>query len=736
MSAQPQQDVRPRVLVVDDDDTTRMLARRSLELAGFQVCEAADGIEALEALDRDQPDIVLLDVDMPRLDGFEACARIRAMPDHEMLPILMATSFEDAESVDRAYAAGATDFTNKPINWSLLHHRVRYLLRASETLRNLTETAQALAQSRASLENAQRIARLGSWEWDPEGDRMRWSDEVYRIVGLEPGEVAPSLGAWLVRVHPQDRDAVQCWFKEAGKGVDAASIMHRVLLPDGVERHVQHRTSTTNLAGSFDAGVQGTLQDVTERIHSEERLHRLAFYDGLTDLPNRESFTERLAIEVARAKRRGWRLGTLVLDLDDFKRINDTLGHSVGDLLLRAVAERLRDCVRATDTVTQIEPASEGHQVARLGGDEFTLLLVDLRRGEDAGIVANRVIERLTEPFSLAGNETFITPSVGIALFPNDGDDAETLVKNADTAMYFAKRAGKNQSRFYDPSMNDLALRRLTLDAHLRRALERGELELHYQPQLDLGSGQIDAAEALLRWRNPELGNVPPLDFIPLAEENGMIIPIGDWVIRTACAQAKEWRDHGLGVRRVAVNVSVAQFAQSNFADLIKTALEDAGLEPDGLELEVTESLLAKDVEGSVRTLNALREIGVQLSIDDFGTGYSSMSQLKHFPVDRLKIDRSFVKGVTSDPDDGAITMAVLSMAKSMNLAVVAEGVETQAQYEFFRERRCEQIQGYYLSRPIPAAELSSFVRRYANPQEVDQTAEDPASTGRARLDL
>jgi EAL domain-containing protein (putative c-di-GMP-specific phosphodiesterase class I) len=322
-------------------------------------------------------------------------------------------------------------------------------------------------------------------------------------------------------------------------------------------------------------------------------------------------------------------------------------------------------------------------------------------------------MKKLSSPFTLSGNETYITLSIGIALFPGDGKDAETLVKNADTAMYFAKRAGKNRYQFYDESMNTEALRRLSLDAHLRRALERGEFALHYQPQMDLTTGCINAAEALLRWHNPDLGDILPLEFIPLAEENGMIIPIGEWVIRTACAQVRAWRDEGLCIRRVAVNLSVAQFVQTNFADLVSKILLDTGLEPDGLELEVTESLLAKDVEGSVRTLRELKQVGVHLSIDDFGTGYSSMSHLKNFPVDRLKIDRSFVKGVTSDPDDEAITMAVLSMAKSMHLGVVAEGVENQEQLDFFQERLCEQVQGYYLSRPVPPEDLADLVKEY-----------------------
>ena len=722
MSVEIKKAARPVVLVVDDDDTTRMLAKRSLEMAGFQLVEAEDGLAAMKALERGLPDIILLDVEMPHLDGFETCVQVRALPGGVTLPILMVTSFEDATSIDRAYAAGATDFTTKPINWSLLQHRIRYLLRASETLKNLTSTTQDLTISQARLDNAQRIARLGNWEWDPANDWMWWSDEVYRILEIQPGEVTSSPAAWLMRVHPEDREAVRIWFADAKQRTASTYVTHRILLPSGSECYVQHQSSPSNVDDSRTGLVYGTVQDVTQRVHAENKVRKLAYFDSLTHLANRESFSERLAMEVARAKRHGWRLGVLFLDVDDFKRINDTLGHSVGDLLLKGVAERITDCVRISDTMAHINFHSKSHQVARLGGDEFTILLVDLQHGEDAAMVASRVQDKLTSPFTLSGNEIYITPSIGIAVYPEDGEDAEILVKNADTAMYYAKRAGKNRYQFYDESMNAAALRRLTLDGQMRRALERGEFVVHYQPQMDLTSESIDAAEALLRWHNPELGNISPLEFIPLAEENGMIIPIGEWVIRTACAQAKVWRDEGFCIRRIAVNVSIAQFVRSNFAGIIRQALADAELEPDGLELEVTESLLAKNVESSVRILNELKQIGVQLSIDDFGTGYSSMSHLKNFPVDRLKIDRSFVKGVTTDPDDKAITMAVLSMAKSMHMGVVAEGVENVEQLEFFKTRLCEQVQGYYLSRPVPPEELVDLVKQFTGskkPQRV-----------------
>ncbi len=713
MSPETQSEERPIVLVVDDDDTTRMLARRSLELAAFEVLEAGDGVAALEAIDRRLPDIVLLDVDMPKLDGFSTCTQIRVRPGGDTLPILMVTGFEDAVSIDHAYAAGATDFTTKPINWSLLNHRIRYLLRASETLKKLRRTAQDLSRSQARLDNAQRIARLGNWEWDPAEDWMWWSDEVYRILEVQPGEVAASTTAWLERVHPWDKGMVKAWFADTNQGTVSMSFTHRILLPNGSVCHVQQQSSPMSITDTRSGLVYGTVQNVTERVKAEEVVRKLAYYDSLTNLPNRVSFTERLSQEVLRAERHAWRLSVLFLDIDDFKRINDTLGHSFGDLLLKGVAERLLDCVRGDDTVTRLECPQGILQIARLGGDEFTILLVDLRYGEDAATVVTRIMDKLSKPFVLSGNETYITSSVGIALYPEDGKDAETLVKNADTAMYFAKRAGKNQYQFYDESMNTAAIRRMTLDGYLRRAMERGEFSLHYQPQMELATGSFNAAEALLRWYNPKLGDISPVEFIPMAEENGMILPIGEWVIRTACGQMKAWQDEGLSIRRVAVNVSVAQFVQTNFVGLVEKALLDTGLKPHDLELEVTESLLAKDLDSSVRTLRALKQIGVQLSIDDFGTGYSSMSYLKNFPVDRLKIDKSFVKGVTYNPNDRAIITAVLSMANSMHLGVVAEGVENQEQMSFLQERLCEQVQGYYLSRPLNPGKLASLVREH-----------------------
>jgi diguanylate cyclase (GGDEF)-like protein len=684
------------ILIVDDDDITRMLAARFLGRAGFDVHGADDGEIALRMMSDVNPDLILLDVEMPKLDGFSTCSRVRGMPEYATVPILMVTGLDDTESIEKAYAAGATDFTTKPLNWTLLHHRLRYMLRASDAINTIAATASELAATKISLVNAQRIARMGSWEWRIEHDGMAWSEQLYRLLGLEPDAVEPSFDVFLQRVHDNDRDRVTAWVEDAKNSAACRHIDYRIVMPDRSERHIHQQIEAGQHAADGTTTLCATLQDVTEKRRTDEKIHQLAYNDSLTSLPNREAFKERLHQTLALARRHQRMLAILFLDLDNFKRVNDTLGHSVGDLLLRAVAERLIASVRNCDAVAHCDVDDAQRNVARLGGDEFTILLAEIGQREAPAKVAQRILNALDKSFDLAGHEVFISPSIGIALCPEDGDDAETLLKNADVAMYAAKRSGKNVYR-----------------ALLRKALERDELSLHYQPQLDLASGEITGVEALVRWHNPELGAVSPGEFIPMAEESGLIVPIGEWVLRTACAQARRWIDEELPLSRVAVNISVVQFVRPDFPDLVSDVLRTTGLEPGVLELEITESLLAKDVDGAVRTLQALKDIGVQLSIDDFGTGYSSLSQLKRFPIDRLKIDRSFVRDITSDPDDAAIALAVIGMAGTMGLSVVAEGVETEAQMRYLQANRCDEIQGYHLSRPVPAEDVVPLLKEH-----------------------
>lgn len=452
---------------------------------------------------------------------------------------------------------------------------------------------------------------------------------------------------------------------------------------------------------------------------AENSILQLAYYDNLTELPNRALFMTRIeqAIECATKDERA--LAVLFLDLDNFKRINDTLGHNFGDELLRTVARRIAHSLRSNDAVSRsVTEDGENRHLARLGGDEFTVLLSDLKQPEDALLVANRIREELSKPIQLDTHKLIITPSIGISLFPRDGEDVVTLLKSADMAMYFAKRKGCNNVQFFEKTMNEMALLRMNLESELRHAIDRHEMSLHYQPQVDFKTGALTGVEALLRWHNFTLGNVPPLDFIPIAEGSGLILPIGEWVLRTACQQAKSWQRAGLGLKRIAVNVSVMQFSQEDFPDTISLVLRETNLDPSALELEITESILMDNADRAVETLKRLKNIGVQLAIDDFGTGYSSLSYLKQFPIDRLKIDRSFIKDITTDPDDQAIASAIISMAESMKLQVTAEGVETVEQMQLLKQASCDEAQGYYISRPMTAADAERFLHQRKDRQE------------------
>src|SRR5580692_9736131 len=446
---------------------------------------------------------------------------------------------------------------------------------------------------------------------------------------------------------------------------------------------------------------------------SEHRIVKLAYFDALTGLPNREQLRNRLNSTLTSAKQHQRMLAVLYLDLDNFKRVNDTLGHAVGDELLRLVAARLRSSLRSEESVDDLPTARSSH-IARLGGDEFIVVLPSIRSADDAAAVAARLIAELQEPMRLALHTLVVTPSVGVALFPGAGVEVDTLLRNADLAMYFAKRKGPGMFAFFDPSMNDAALHRFTLEAKLRGALERGEFTLHYQPQFDVRTGGVSGMEALLRWTNEELGVVPPAEFIPVAEETGLILSIGEWVLRTACAQTKAWVDEGLPVTRMAVNVSGQQFVLKDFPRLVADIIKEAGIEPSMLELEITESVVMKDEAWAETALAQLKELGVMLAIDDFGTGYSSFGRLRHFAVDRLKIDRSFMTSLIDCSDDRAIAAAIIAMSRSLRINVTAEGVESFPQLLFLQEHDCHEAQGFLFSRALPAADAHKLLRRAA----------------------
>jgi diguanylate cyclase (GGDEF)-like protein len=691
----------PLILVVDDDRLIRAMLRDGLQQQGFAVAEVANGIEALAAYERLRPSLVLLDLHMPEPDGFSVCRAIRDRHPSDPTPILVATADGDPASLDRAYAAGATDFVAKPLHTALLAHRIRYLLRASHALVEL-------AQSQRSLSRAQRIARLGSWEWNSYTGELQWSGETFRILGIDPSEV----GTWerfFSTVHPADRDRVRAEMRDGMRGQHSFRIQYRVVLPDGSVRHVDAQGEVAADGPEDGAWISGTLQDVTEQAHSQARISYLASYDSLTGLANRRLFHDQLERAIAAAKAQGHMVGLLFMDLDRFKGINDTLGHGAGDALLQIVAERLRAHVRGSDIVGRVVTEDQGLEIARLGGDEFTVLLSKLAQPEDAGDVARRILRAIPEPVVLEGHSISLSASIGIAIYPVDGEDVETLVKHADAAMYSAKALGRDNYQFFSPKINASALRKLALESHLREAIERDELRLHYQPRLDLHTGHVVGVEALLRWTHPDLGAVSPREFIPLAEEAGLISPIGEWVLRTACRQARVWHEQGIGPISISVNVSPRQFVENDLRVLVGGILRETGVPPRLIELELTEQLLLQDNEETAVALRDLRAMGVTIALDDFGTGYSSLSYLARFPLDTLKMDRCFVRDVDHDPAAAGIAKAVIAIGHSLGARVVAEGVDTFEQETFLREHGCDELQGFLLAGALPADEVVRF---------------------------
>ena len=690
------------VLVIDDDIAIRDLARRVLEAKGFSVITADNGVHGISAFQEHDPDIVMLDVMMPDIDGFAVCNEMRRSQQGANTPILMITSLDDVESINRAYEVGATDFVTKPFNWPLLVHRLRYMLRASEAM-------DALARSRENLADAHRLAGLSSWEWDLAKDVVYWSKEIYHAFGMPEDSVNSNSDSFWNLIHPEDREAVREAFVAAIKAEKPYNQDYRIVLPNGATQiiHVQGRTDYG--ADGRAIRMRGTIQDITERKRTEEQIRHLAFYDSLTSLPNRMLFKEQLSQALQSARREERFVAILFLDLDNFKRVNDTLGHTIGDLLLQEVSSRLALCIRAEDSLARNPSMQPTTTVARLGGDEFTVLLSRIAHTQDAAKVAQRIMDGMALPITVDGHEMFVSASIGIAVYPFDGEEIDTLLKNADAAMYHAKNDGRGRYHFYNTSMNAMALEKLNLERGLRKALDRGEFVLYYQPLVNGASGEVVGNEALLRWQHPERGLLGPAEFISLAEETGLIVPIGEWVLEIACKQNYDWQLAGLPAVPVTVNLSSLQFQDPQFTRKVYEILHRTKLNPRYLTLELTESMLMHDSQHTMDALVALRKLGVGLAIDDFGTGFSSLNYLKRFPVDHLKIDQSFVRDIAQDPGNSAIALTIIALARSLKMGVVAEGVETLEERDFLQANGSPDMQGFLFCEPQPASVIANL---------------------------
>jgi len=687
------------VLVADDDNSVRQFVRAAIEQIGFEVCEASNGREVLEQFTLRHPDVIVLDVMMPVMDGFAACSKLRGEPRGGQIPILMMTGLDDTEAIARAYEHGATDFIAKPLNPTMLSQRIRYLLRGSQTVR-------ALLRSEARLGLAQRIAKIGNWEWQPESGGFSASYELCRLMGIWPQDFGGTLDAYLQAVDIEDRERVHHALTQILTERTPCDIDHRIVLPNGSEFTVNLQAEAVFDDQLKALTIVGTAQDISERKRSEREIHRLAYFDSLTGLPNRVLFKDRVTQAIAHARRYQYNLALLFLDLDRFKITNDTLGHHIGDLLLKHVADRLMDSVRHSDTIGRTTDTDRNHELARLGGDEFTVLLTNLRDVQDAGKVARRILEALARPFSISGHEVFVTVSIGIAIFPTDGDSVDLLLKSSDTAMYHAKEQGRNNFQYYSNAMNAAANERLMLEAEVRQATEREEFVLYYQPQVDLRSGRIVGAEVLIRWLHPQRGLLGPNEFLQAASDTGIIRAIDEWVLRTACRQARAWQQRGLTVPSVSVNVSNSLFHGSTLLRAVQAALEETGLTANRLELELTEPIAMRNLEASLTILHQLKNLGVQLSIDDFGTGHSSLSYLQRLPFNRVKIDHSLIREILIKTEPVPMVRAIIAVAHSLQLDVLGEGVEQEQQRAILMAEGCDQAQGYLFGHPMPAAEF------------------------------
>jgi diguanylate cyclase (GGDEF)-like protein/PAS domain S-box-containing protein len=674
------------LLVVDDNEMNRDILSRRLRRQGYEVVTAADGRRALALVEEQDFELVLLDIEMPGLSGLEVLRTLRQRRSASQLPIIMVTARQQTQDVVEGLNSGANDYLTKPIDLPIAVARIQ-----TQLARKRAEAALQESEERYAL--AVRGANDGLWDWNLRTNDIYLSPRWKQMLGIGDDVVTNTASEWFGRVHPEDLDGLTSDVTDHLENRTAQlENQHRMLHADGAYRWMLCRGVAVRDSAGKPYRMAGSQTDITEGKVS----------DPLTGLPNRILFLDRLGRSIERGKRHGEAFAVLFLDLDRFKLINDSLGHQAGDRLLVAIADRLERSVRTVDTVARMEGE---HTIARLGGDEFTILLEGLKHVSDAVRVAERILENLKRPFELDGHELFTSASIGIATSETGYEHPEDLLRDADTAMYQAKALGKARCEVFDGNMREQAIARLELETDLRRAIERKEFELHYQPIVSFKTGMLAGFEALIRWRHPARGLVEPARFIHVAEETGLIVPMGAWVIREACRQLRAWQvempwTSGLTVH---VNLSGKQFIQSDLASQIAVVLAEVGLPGSSLSLEITESAIIDHPNQVVDVLEQLKALGVQISIDDFGIGHSSLSYLHRFPINALKIDRSFV-GAMSSSEQCGIVRAIVGLAHALQLEVIAEGVETAGHQTQLTQLGCEYGQGYLFAAPLDAA--------------------------------
>lgn len=694
------------ILIVDDDPIVRSVLTDFLLSKNFLAHVASSGEHALTLIDSIQTDLILLDVNMPGIDGMDTCRLIRSKPDWQLIPIIMITGADDMESITRAFACGATDFITKPLNLTMLEHRIHYTLRSTDTL-------QQLHASEARLNSAQRLGKLGYWEFDFTESAIHISSETYRIFNRSPAGAEVPISEFtnvLQAVPVEDLERINRAILSTIRTGVGFVIDFRYQIRDDETRILRSHSEIVYSDQHTPILLRGAVQDITERKRIEEQIHTLALFDGLTGLPNRSQFKANIEKHTSLSNASDEPFAVVLMDLDRFKNINDSLGHNSGDLLLRDIAQKLQWQIDNHQQKVQWPNNRFIPRLARISGDEFAIVLGGFRSIEQLIEFTEFILSIFTQPFHLMGHELFITTSVGIAIYPQDAQTEEELIQNADAALFHAKKQGRNTYQFFSPHHQKEAMEQLKLENGLRRALKKDKLELYYQPQFNIQRGNIVGVEALLRCQQSELRILPASKYIAIAEETELISDIGRWVIQNACKQMGQWLQKGIAPDYVSVNLSSRQFSGQDLLQTILDSLETYLVPPQYLELELTERTLMSHVGNTLETLNALKDLGIRLSIDDFGTGYCSLSYLQRFPLDTIKIDRTFVKDVNIDKGDAAITEAIIHMGHSLNLCVIAEGVENAAQKEFLALHQCDLAQGYYYSKPLPARGVENLL--------------------------
>jgi diguanylate cyclase (GGDEF)-like protein/PAS domain S-box-containing protein len=725
------------ILIVDDNANNLKLLQTLLSDYGYKVRLATSGNMAINSCLSSPPAMVLLDINMPGIDGFETCETIKKQEEMDNVPIIFLSALKEEFDIVRGFTAGGVDFITKPFKTEILKVRIETHLTISQLQNNLKninenleqridkrteelnktneslqqeiesrkETQRNLAISEERLKYALMASNEGTFDWDIETDTLIRNNTYFTMLGYDIGEIPDTTKAMISMIHPEDKEnTLESIDNLLNKNIDELTSKFRLKKKNGEYCWILSKSLVVDRdRNGKPKRIVGTQADITNEKHYEEHLKQLASYDTLTNLPNRKYFTDILNNAISRSKRKNLTHAVLFMDLDRFKTINDSLGHSAGDSLLKSFADRLNEVLRDSDVV------------ARLGGDEFTILLEDIDTSHWAAEVSQRIIEIMNEPFDLQGHQVVISPSIGIVLYPNHGETTEELLKNADTAMYHAKNLGGNNYWYFTDSMNQVAHDRLKLEEDIRTALRNEEFILHYQPKIDIHTGNIVGMEALARWNRNGSGIVAPNMFIPIAEETGLIIPIGSQILHKAAEQISIWDKEKLPEHKVAINISAKQFKQTDFLDQLKLTIDEFKLAAENIEIEITEAAIMENTEASIETMKKIKDLGITIAMDDFGTGYSSLSYLKKFPIDTLKIDMSFIRDMESSDMNKSIVKTIIDLAHTLKLNVVAEGVEHQHQTDTLLDMNCDVVQGYLYSKPIPAEEMSDLLKKNTN---------------------